>query len=151
MSWNLQVPRSSKIALTLIFGLGIFDIGVGVGRLVTVLQVDEKDFTWTEVPAIEWLALEPSIAIIVACLCVCRPLLERVLPYRWRSNTASTNLRDEHIKLVHGVSSFVQTTSSVGAGNQGGSTTASQGEPDMIPANAVHVRKDILMRADDKV
>lgn len=52
-SWRLQLPRSSIVALTLIFGLGILDIGVGIGRLVTILQVDEKDPTWSEVPALQ--------------------------------------------------------------------------------------------------
>ena len=77
------MPRSNKIALTVIFGLGIFNIGVGVARLVTILQVQEQDITWTEVLALEWLGIEPSVAIIVACLCVCRPLMEKFFPLGW--------------------------------------------------------------------
>lgn len=154
ISWKLQLPRSSKIALTLIFGLGIFDIGVGIGRLVTVLQVDEKDFTWTEVPALEWLAIEPSIAIIiVACLCVCRPLLEQLLPNRWRQTLASSSRskRDDHIKLVSGKSGTVYTTAGVGIVSGAGSLATSQPEPEEMQDGAVYVRKDITVSAGNKV
>ena len=78
--WQLKLPRSAKIGLTLIFGLGLFDVGVGIARVVTIFQIDPKDYPWTGVPAIQWLIVEPSIAMVVVCLCVCRPLLEKLLP-----------------------------------------------------------------------
>lgn len=51
-SWKLQMPRSNKVALTCILGLGMFNIGVGVGRVITILQVDE-DFIWSKAPALQ--------------------------------------------------------------------------------------------------
>jgi hypothetical protein len=149
-TWRLQMPRSNKVALTLIFGLGIFDIGVGVGRLVTVLQVDE-DFTWSQVPALQWLAIEPSIAIIVACLCVCRPLMEKLRPKGWRQPFASGRLTEDHIKLVGSKNGTVHSTAGVSVGSGPGSMTASQTGPDELPKGAVHVRRDITVSADNGV
>jgi len=93
-------PRSSKVAPSLIFELGILDIGAGIGRLVTISQVDEKDPAWSEVPALQWLATEPSIAIIVACLMVCRPLMEKLGPASWRQSSRKSHVNKDHIKLV---------------------------------------------------
>ncbi|KAL9634623.1 MAG: hypothetical protein Q9164_003982 [Protoblastenia rupestris] len=154
-TWALQIPRSAKIAISLIFGLGIFDIGVGVGRLVTVLQVDERDFTWTEAPALQWLAIEPSIAIIVCCACVCRPLMEKILPRRWRhtsSGSKSTrSTADDHIRLVDGTSGIGHGTTRVDIRSESESAGASQTEPEGPQKNAVHVRKDIIINADNIV
>lgn len=172
ISWRLQLPLSSKIALTFIFGLGIFDIGVGIGRLVTVLQVDIKDPTWTEVPALSWLAVEPSIAILVACLCVCRPLLEFLLPRRFRklgSHTEKTfrstrsgrgggglpgisPTAEDRSALVNHPQTFTHAMASVGdkhVGEDGGAD--SSGELEEMQEGIVHVRKDIIVSADDKV
>lgn len=145
------MPRRNKIAITCIFGLGIFDIGVGVARLVTVLQVDEEDFTWTQVPALIWLSIEPSIAIIVACLCVCRPLMEELLPKRWRRSFRSTSrLGEDHIKLVGGKNGTAHSSGAVGNFTGAGST-GSQNDPEEVANGAVHVRKDIIVSADQKV
>lgn len=146
-SWKLQIPRSNKIALTCIFGLGFFDIGVGVGRVLTILQVDLADFTWTEVPALEWLAIEPSIAIVVSCMCVCRPLLERLLPKSWRMASGSAPLREDHVKLVSSKSGPHQSS----AGSGVGSILVSQTELEEPPNGRIQVRHDIFVSASNHV
>lgn len=145
--WSLQMPRSSKVALTMIFGLGILDIGVGVARLATVLEVNELDFTWSEVPALEWLAIEPSIAILVACLCVCRPLMEKMLPAGWRPIFSSGRRKgaEYYINLIGGKN----TTSKVTAGTNSASL-ASQTEDDR-QGGAIHVKSEFDVSADHKV
>lgn len=148
ISWKLQIPRSNKVALTCIFGLGIFDIGVGVGRVITVLQVDPNDFTWTEVPALQWLAIEPSIAIIVACLCVCRPLLEKVLPRSWR-RLPSGRSGEDHIKLVSSKAGIHHYSAGVTGGSD---ATVGRREAEETPKRAIQVRKDYLVvSADNQV
>ncbi|KAL9039470.1 MAG: hypothetical protein Q9180_002510, partial [Flavoplaca navasiana] len=147
-SWKLQMPRSNKVALTCIFGLGIFDIGVGVGRVITILQVDPQDFTWTQVPALQWLAIEPSIAIIVACLCVCRPLLEKILPKR-RRPLANGRPGEDHIKLVSSKSDIHQYSVGVSGGSD---VIVSPTEAEEAPKRAIQVRKEYLVvSADNKV
>lgn len=145
-SWQLQMPRSNKIALTCIFGLGIFDIGVGVARVVTILQVDQ-DFTWSEAPALQWLAIEPSIAIVVSCMCVCRPLLDRFLPRSWRINSSSgRSTGDDHAKLVSGgKSDVVQYGADIRGGSDVGSTLISQTELEETSKGGIQVRKDFVV------
>lgn len=142
------MPRSNKVALTCIFGLGIFDIGVGVGRVITILQVDENDFTWSEVPALEWLAVEPSIAIVVSCMCVCRPLLERHLPKRWRLTTGSGRAGEDHIKLVGCKSGIPRYSAGISGGSGMGSI---QTELEETPNDGIQVRKEFAVSADKKV
>ncbi len=143
------MPRSSKVALTLIFGLGIFDIGIGIGRLVTVLQVKESDFTWSEVPALELLAVEPSIAIVVACMCVCRPLMEKVLPKRWRQTLGSGRSGEDSIKLVN--KKNPRNPTGVGSSSGAFSDATSQPEPEHLQDGVVHVRRDVIVSADSEV
>ena len=94
------MPFSSKIALTAIFCLGVLEIGTGLGRFVTQLQMDPKDPTYTQVPALIMYEVQQSIGISVACLCVCRPLLEKVLPRNWRQTHTSDRQRDDNVRLV---------------------------------------------------
>ena len=151
-SWRLQLPRSSKFALTLIFSLGILDIGVGVGRLVTILQVDEKDPTWSEAPALQWLAIEPSIAILVACMIVCRPLMEKLPPRSWRSAFSSKGQSGEdNLKLVNGKFGTAHRNKGIGGGSAEGSFTGSHTEQEKVPTTAIHVRKDFAVSADNRV
>ena len=147
--WKLQMPRSSKVALTLIFGLGIFDIGIGIGRLVTVLQVKEGDFTWSEVPALDLLAVEPSIAIVVACMCVCRPLMEKVLPKSWRKTLGSGRSGEDSIKLVN--TKHPGNPTGVGSSSGASSNANSQPEPEDLQDGVVHVRRDVIVSADNEV
>jgi hypothetical protein len=151
VSWRLQLPRSSKVALSLIFGLGILDIGVGIGRLVTILQVDEKDPTWSEVPALEWLAIEPSIAIIVACLMVCRPLMEKLGPASWRQSSRKNHVDEDHIKLVGRKLGHLSRNEATCDGSAAGSVIASRMEHDNPQGSAIHVRRDFDITADDRV
>lgn len=146
------MPRSNKVAVSFIFGLGIFDIGVGVARLVTVLQVDEQDISWTEVPALEWLAIEPSIAITVACMCVCRPLLEKYLVRSWRQTfTGRRQGYDDHIQLVSSKHVTVGSTADTTKVSSAGDITASQEAPEELQNGTVHVRRDIIVRSDQRV
>lgn len=147
-SWTLQMPRSNKIALTCIFGLGIFDIGVGIGRVVTILQVQPADFTWTEAPALQWLAIEPSIAIVVSCMCVCRPLLDRYLPQRWRLASGSARSGDDHAQLVGAKPHVVQYDTEIRAGSDLDSTLVSQTELEERPpakGGGIQVRRDVVV------
>lgn len=140
------------MALTFIFGLGIFDIGVGIGRLITVLQPDGLDFTWTRVPALQWLAIEPSIAIIVGCLCVCRPIMEKLLPKSWRQTFSSSDRHEEdHIKLFNSRNGIFQSTAGVSVSSGAGSMMVSRTEPEELQNGAVHVRSDIMVSAESKV
>lgn len=93
MVWRLQTTRKRKIALTLLFALGIFDIIVGIVRVVTITRVDFVDFTYSEVPALQWLLVEPAVAILCASLPTIRPLVETVFSEAFFSRLRSLTRR----------------------------------------------------------
>ena len=82
MVWNLNTPRSNKIALTAIFAFGFLDIVIGIIRLVTVIIIDFSDASYSEAFAVYWIVIEPSISIMVVSLPLCRPLFNKIFPRR---------------------------------------------------------------------
>lgn len=82
MVWNLNTPRSNKIALTAIFAFGFLDIIVGIIRLVTVIIIDFNDASYSETSAVYWIIIEPSISIMVVSLPLCRPLFDKLVPFQ---------------------------------------------------------------------
>lgn len=51
---------------------------ISIIRVVSVLQLNIEDLTWTGVPVSLWTLAETSVAIVVACSPVCQPLFSKV-------------------------------------------------------------------------
>lgn len=76
MSKSQGLAMRQTIALFGIFSLGIVTVVFDIIRLVVLLQTPTTlDFSWNQVPASIWTDIEPSVAILVACMPVMRPLL----------------------------------------------------------------------------
>ena len=95
------MSTSRKLALTGVFLLGLFDIIVGIVRVITVESVSYKDQSYDEEPSVEWIRAETSIAIIVACLPICPSILRKALPrsmrsFHKRSRDSSKDRREIH-------------------------------------------------------
>ncbi|KAL8942327.1 MAG: hypothetical protein Q9211_001444 [Gyalolechia sp. 1 TL-2023] len=75
--WKLHLPRAQKLALTSIFILGAFVIGVSITRFTVLLKLNlvSPDITWNYVDNQIWTAVESHVGIICACLPSLRPLL----------------------------------------------------------------------------
>ncbi|KAF2815341.1 uncharacterized protein BDZ99DRAFT_516074 [Mytilinidion resinicola] len=73
---GLKMRRSSRLATMAIFTLGLFTVAAGVVRTAMVLHTrfSPNDLEGPTQNLI-WASVEPSVAIIVACLLVIRPLL----------------------------------------------------------------------------
>ena len=126
--WRLQMPLATKAGLSMIFALGILsvscscsfsfhqhsqpqltewrglnsDIAISIVRITTVVNVDLADITYTDYPSQIWSLVEVSVAIIVACLPVCRTIIERFirlfpLPYsrKYQGTTNNTTARTD--------------------------------------------------------
>ena len=114
--WHLQLPSRTKAAVASVFGIGFLTLVVSIARLITLVQIDIPDFTYTSIPADITSLLEPSLMITCACLPIMRPLFRRFLPsvsgrsgngnsrHRAHSNLyASGKLGDSHgSKPKHG-------------------------------------------------
>lgn len=82
------LPLRQRVALFGIFSLGIVTVIFDIIRLVVLVQTPTTpDFSWNQVPASIWTDIEPSIAILVACLPVMRPLLNLPTFLKRRDNT----------------------------------------------------------------
>ncbi|KAK0507627.1 hypothetical protein JMJ35_010150 [Cladonia borealis] len=105
--WRLQMPLATKAGLSMIFALGIFDIAISIVRITTVVNVDLTDVTYTDSSSQIWSLVEISVAIIVACLPVCRTVIERAirlfpLPYyrKYRGTTNTTARTDSYNRSI---------------------------------------------------
>lgn len=72
--WRLQVTVRQQIVLTMLFTLAGFVVIVSIIWVVVVSRVQQSDVTWSYVDAGIWSALEPSMAVICACIPSIRPL-----------------------------------------------------------------------------
>ncbi|KAJ5990682.1 hypothetical protein N7499_011229 [Penicillium canescens] len=75
--WNIQLPKPQKIALSLIFALGLFDCAAAMARLLlSMLVLGEYDTTWLYAKGYMWSIIEVSTGIVCTCLPTMRVLLK---------------------------------------------------------------------------
>ncbi|KAL8994250.1 MAG: hypothetical protein Q9169_005719 [Polycauliona sp. 2 TL-2023] len=72
--WRLRTTARQQIILTAIFTLAGFVVLVSIIWVVVLAQLEASDVTWNFINAGIWSALEPSIAVICACIPSLRPL-----------------------------------------------------------------------------
>ncbi|CAL8579308.1 hypothetical protein XPA_005058 [Xanthoria parietina] len=105
--WRLRTTARQQIILTAIFTLAGFVVLVSIIWVVVLAQYHASDVTWNWVNAGIWSALEPSMAVICACIPSLRPLF----------SLASRSLRNSNIP------SFT-TPRIVGSGKYGSSSSS---------------------------
>ncbi|OJJ66259.1 hypothetical protein ASPBRDRAFT_138327 [Aspergillus brasiliensis CBS 101740] len=72
---KLQMNRRKKIAVCLILALGSFVCVASAVRIYVLYQFTQaRDITWMMGPLFIWSSIEPSVAIVCACLPHLRPL-----------------------------------------------------------------------------
>jgi hypothetical protein len=90
MIWSLRLPRSQKIGLTFVFGLGIFVFATSVLRLTTLERGSQaRDPMVGTVISTMWTMIEASTAAVCACLPMCRTPLQRLWPRLFPSKYGS--------------------------------------------------------------
>ncbi|MCJ1312337.1 hypothetical protein MMC25_006011 [Agyrium rufum] len=89
--WNLHLPRSTKLALTVLFGMGFLVCIISILRIISISTINVPDLSYSSVATDIYSVLEPSIGIIAACLAVIRPLFHRWNPRRWRGSSSSSS------------------------------------------------------------
>ncbi|KAF7944584.1 uncharacterized protein EAE97_005217 [Botrytis byssoidea] len=84
--WELHLPIGQKMALMLIFTLGLFEIASALTRLVSaMLLIGSPDPTWDYMTGNIWSVIEPAVGIMCACLPTTRVVLLAVIPKSWHS------------------------------------------------------------------
>ncbi|CAN8095580.1 unnamed protein product [Discula destructiva] len=91
--YKLQLAAYKKITLMFTFGIGFFVCVVSVVKVALLAHVNFADVTWSIQNALILSILETSLAIIVACIPVLRPLFKNSLITRAaRSRYISRNM-----------------------------------------------------------
>ena len=79
--WNLQLAREKKFGVYFALSLGIFACGIEIVRIYYCFQTnnnDGADITWTNAGSLIWSGVEPSVAVVCACIPASAPLLQRI-------------------------------------------------------------------------
>jgi hypothetical protein len=117
--WKLQLRLAHKIAISVIFALGLLcgdvslqvllsfanisvsNVIVGCMRLVTILHMSiGGDLTYELMPPMIWALARISSAIIVACFPLLRPIFEKMLPLKL-TRVMTTARRPSRPRLIH--------------------------------------------------
>ncbi|KAI1340025.1 hypothetical protein F5Y15DRAFT_61891 [Xylariaceae sp. FL0016] len=89
--WGLELELFKKLVLMATFGVGLFTCIISIIRVKLLSGVDFADVTYTISNAVLFSALEPCLAITLACVPVLRPLLpQRYQPSESAKIGAST-------------------------------------------------------------
>jgi hypothetical protein len=107
MIWSLRLPKSQKVGLTFVFGLGIFVFATSVLRMTTLANGSRaKDPLIGTVKSSMWTIIEASTAVICACLPMCRTPLQRLWPKVFSASYASAEALQTHSQPLGSGSRF---------------------------------------------
>ncbi|MCJ1440854.1 MAG: hypothetical protein MMC23_001340 [Stictis urceolatum] len=101
---RLNIPLSQKIAVIIIFFLGIFvtiSSAIRLKVLVGIAKSKKFDLTFSLVGASVWSVVEANLSIVCVCLPSMRPLLRKMI----NSNTRYPNTRSQATGSTQSVSS----------------------------------------------
>ncbi|KAE8346156.1 hypothetical protein BDV24DRAFT_158955 [Aspergillus arachidicola] len=76
--WRLQMPKATRVALTLVFSTGILTMVFGILRPVVIMNLNPTDILYSGLMGHVWTVVENGVAIIVSSSPFLRPVFERV-------------------------------------------------------------------------
>ncbi|OJI99279.1 hypothetical protein ASPVEDRAFT_80895 [Aspergillus versicolor CBS 583.65] len=103
---RLQLDRTRKAGLIVIFSLGLFVCITSIVRMVYIaVSTTTSDPTWGSFDALLWSAIEPGTGIICACLPYLKHPLQRAFPNVFSTLGSSGNSRSKRTYGDYGLSS----------------------------------------------
>ncbi|KAI4286587.1 MAG: hypothetical protein L6R35_004157 [Caloplaca aegaea] len=72
--WRLRTTAKQQIVLTIIFSIAGFVLLVSIIWIVVLARLEQADVTWNYINTVIWSVLEPSMAVVCACIPSLRPL-----------------------------------------------------------------------------
>ncbi|KAL3470420.1 hypothetical protein BJX99DRAFT_49563 [Aspergillus californicus] len=88
--WKLQLNVAKKLALTLVFCMGIFVSIISIIRLKALMDIDFDNITASVQMGVLWTVLEPELAVICANMPILKPVLSRMFPRLFPSTRQKT-------------------------------------------------------------
>ncbi|KAL8858723.1 MAG: hypothetical protein Q9178_004811 [Gyalolechia marmorata] len=98
--WRLRTTARQQIILTIIFTLAGFVVLVSIIWVVVLAQLEASDVTWNFINAGIWSSLEPSMAVICACIPSLRPLFSLAARYLRNSSIPAFSSPQAGAKLT---------------------------------------------------
>ncbi|KAK7728914.1 hypothetical protein SLS57_002146 [Botryosphaeria dothidea] len=102
---RLQMTRTKKIGLIILFALGLFVCVASAIRMKALVASTQKvkDTTWDSAPAFLWSYIEAAVGLICTCLPSLRWLLSRALPMLSSNQQSKKNYysRERGYKMSH--------------------------------------------------
>ncbi|KAJ9215666.1 hypothetical protein DTO166G4_2772 [Paecilomyces variotii] len=89
--WKLRLSVPKKLALCLVFCMGLLVSVISIVRLASLVAIDFTDITYSVQMGVMWTVLEPELAIICANMPVMKPILSRVFPNLFPSSKRRTH------------------------------------------------------------
>ncbi|KAL1617241.1 hypothetical protein SLS56_011077 [Neofusicoccum ribis] len=95
---RLQMTRTKKIGLIILFALGLFVCVTSAIRMKALVASTRaaKDTTWDSAPAFLWSYIEAAVGLVCTCLPSLRWLLSRALPMLSSSDPSKRNYYGTH-------------------------------------------------------
>lgn len=76
-------------------------VAIGIVRIVTVYNIDYKDFSYSATTASNWAFAESGVAIMTACGPILRPLFDRMMPKTFLSSHRTGHTSSRHSTRSH--------------------------------------------------
>ena len=86
--YQLHIPIQQKLALIVVFALGVFVLVTSILRITTIEDLSQSDITYENFSTM-WTIIEPNVAVLCACLPMIRPFLVKFFPKFMSRGTGS--------------------------------------------------------------
>ncbi|KAL2150090.1 hypothetical protein VTH82DRAFT_7766 [Thermothelomyces myriococcoides] len=109
--YGLNLALYKKLVLMVTFAVGLFTCIVSVIRIKELSSIDYSDITYNVPMSLIFSALEPSLAVTLACVPLLRPLVSRITGSGLRSgqtNSAAFGSKNRQFEPLHDDSSQYQ-------------------------------------------
>ncbi|KAL4789422.1 hypothetical protein BDV19DRAFT_397043 [Aspergillus venezuelensis] len=92
--WRLQLGVAKKIALSVVFCMGLLVSIISIVRLVALMAIDFNDITHSVQMGVLWTVVEPELAILCANMPILKPVLSRMFPKLFSTHQRTYGVSD---------------------------------------------------------
>lgn len=110
--YQLHIPVQQKLALIVVFALGVFVLVTSILRITTIENISQSDITYENFSTM-WTIIEPNVAVLCACLPMIRPFLVKFFPKFMSRGTGNGPNSDN--KLKYGIATYGSKSNNTGA------------------------------------
>ncbi|KAI9656750.1 MAG: hypothetical protein M1821_003389 [Bathelium mastoideum] len=99
--WNLQMPQSRKIGISVLMGLGVIAMACAIVKVTQLPLQKLPDFTWDFFGLLIWTFIETMVVIVCACIPTLPQLVYLILGKRKKTNYQLYDYPRKQVKHSH--------------------------------------------------